>query len=292
MPTKVLNCGSSIKNMTAFQCEARYGAVDAVYLSLEEKSDITYANALVKATWTTNINEADATRLYIFPSASDAIRNQEDPVFFEGNLSKRRKVRDGRVDFAFEYHDQRDCVWSVAKSFNGQRMYAFFQTENEAIIGGDDGTNLLNVPVDVYVSEPIPPENKDGFWKVILYVYLVETEGNFAKAVLPNDSTYNTGTLWKASSLNGIVDCLLTAGAASAASVVFTVTGSCDAREVAGLVLADFTITGAASMSNVGNVYTVLPTTTFTSPLVITAKNQPTMTTKGYEFAAALTVTF
>lgn len=291
MSENVLNCSQSVYNMTAYECEARYGVIDSGFLSFEQQSN-SYANALLEATWTGMINEVASTRVYVFPSADDAVRTQEDPVFFEGNLSKRRMVRKGRVSLALEYHAQRDCVWAVINSFNGQRMYFAARTENEAIIAGDDGTNFVFVPVDVYTSDPIPPENKDDEWKVILYIYFVETQGNFAKALLPYDSTYNSGTLWKASGLEGIVDVTMTEVSAAVSSVVVDITGLCDGREITGLVTADFTVTGLSSVAMSNNRATLTPTSTFTSPLSIELKNQPSMTTKGYEMRSAITVTF
>lgn len=286
----VLQCGSSVNNVTQFDCRALYGAINAVMLSPVE-IEMTYANALLESTFTALINATAASRTYIMPLADDAIRNQEDAVIREGNLSNRRKGRDGRIDFVLEYHDQRDCVWSKLKSFDNQRMYGLFTTENEAIIGGDDGTNLIGVPCDVFVSDPIPPENKDDVWKVLVHVYLIETVGNFAKAVLPNDSTYNTSTKWRPSNLKGIVDVVITEVSAAAGSVVVDLTGACDGREITGLVAADFSVTGLASLTSSGNTYTLSPTTTFTSPLTVTLANQPAMTTKGYENQTALTVT-
>ena len=292
---KVLQCGSGVDNVTQFDCRARYGAINAIFLSPEEK-ELTYANALLEATWTTEINKVTTERLYIMPLADDAIRNQEDAVFFEGNLSNRRKTRDGRVDFVLEYHDQRDCAWEKFRSFDNQRMYAYFLTENEAIIGGDDGTNLVSVPVDVFVSEPIPPENKDDMWKVMVHVYLIETVGNFAKAVLPNDSTYNTGTKWRPSDLRGIVDVTIVDNGSAVNSLVVDITGACDGREITSLVTADFLVkddggdTETVTVTVSGNTYT-LAGTLLADTYIITLKNQPDMTTKGFENQTSVTIT-
>ena len=219
------------------------------------------------------------------------IRNVEDPVFNDGNLSKRNRIRKGRVDIAFEYHDERDNVWAVYNSFDEQELYFFGVTENDGIVGGDDGTNFEAVPVDVFVSEPMPSETKDDPWKVMIYIYFKNTIDNFKRVVLPNDSTYNTGTLWSPSDLEGIVDVVITEGTGSATnSLKVAVAGKYDSRVVSTLVTADFIVTDAAgntesvtaSYDSTSGEYTLagtLPADTYT----VTLENQPDMTTKGFE---------
>ena len=297
MPTKVLSCGSSVSNVTEFQCSANYGVINSGLLSFVENK-LTYSNALLEASWTTELNKEASTRTYVFPAADDAIRNQEDPVFTEGNLSKRTQVRKGRTDIAFEYHSQRDCVNTVINTFNGQRMYFIARTENEALVGGDDGTNFVYVPVDVFTSDPIPSENKDDPWKVILYVYYVNTIGNFDKFVLPDDETYNTGTLWKPSGLEGLIDATMTEISASATEIKVHIEGNCDEREMTEAVTADFELllvsTGATvavtATHDGGGDYTLAGTFTLAAH-TLGFKNQPDMTTKGWETQSTLSIT-
>lgn len=294
----IISCGSGVSNVTNFNCNTRYGMINAFWLS-KAQTTLSYANALLQALWITKINEAESTRVFIFPGADDVTIVNDGIKFKETNVSKRSLVRQGIDDFTFDYYNQKDCVWNIFKTFNGQEMYAFMLTEKGVILGADNGTSLVAVPCEVIVSEPMPPVNKDEPWKISIYIRLSNTEGNYARAVAPNDSTYNTGTLWNPSALEGIIDVTLTeVGSSSTTVIVVDITGACDGREIdAPLVTADFQVydvSGAAyevvTVTNSGNRYTI--TGTFTAgDYIITLKNQPTMTTKGYEYQSSLTVT-
>jgi hypothetical protein len=287
-----LNCVVDTQNITKSQCEARYGLITKAMFS-PENTGLSFADGLLESSWIAEANKTASERLTILPEANDVVRNAEETQFFEGNTSRRRRSRKGRVDFMMSFFDLADCEWEKYLSLDGQRRYVTFVTENEAIVGTDNGTNIQGMLCDIFVDEPTPPENKDGFWTTKVYIYLVETEANFTKVLLPNEQSSGS---WRPSTLEGLVDVTITDNGSVVNSLVVDITGDCDNREITELITADFLVTDAANVTETvtatssGNTYTLagtLPADTYT----VTLKNQPDMTTKGYENQISVDIT-
>lgn len=291
----ILTCGTTVNNVAKTQCRVNYGMPNRAFLSFVKKS-YSYANALLEATWTTDINLAASSRLYILPPAHDVTNEIEEATIKDGNLLRRYKIRDGREAITFMYENVKDCFVKDLKTFDGMAMYAFLCTESDAIIGGDDGSNLVQVPVDVVVTDYKLPENKDGAYSCAVTLYFRNTKGNKDLFILPNDGNYNTGTLWSPNDLDGIVDVEMTEVSASGTEIVVDVTAECDGREITGLVTADFQVLASngssvsVTVTASNNRYT-LAGTFAADTYSISLKNQPDMTTKGYETQSTLSVT-
>lgn len=293
-----ITCSTGFANITNTGCEANYGQVVGVWLD-EDSAGVTYANALLEATWTTKINAARGARMFVInpTRAIDATRDFEDDVFLEGNTALRKKVRDGKIKFTFEYVGLTLCQANNLKTFDGGDLYAYFITANDVIMGGDSGTNLTPVQVETFVSNPIPQENSDDEWRVKFYVDIIPTKDYFKYAA----SAIDAAVPWNPSQTVGIKDLTLAEVSSSTSQVVVSVTGTCN---IADLITdlsttadQDFIIkdsTGAtvsqSSITRSGNEYTILATLT-TGTYTITLVNQPGMTTKGYEASNTLTFT-
>lgn len=293
-----LQCGKDISNLTLFQCSANFGSIIRGWLSSSLRDTMTFANALLEATWTTAENLVVNTRSFILPEADEVIITQGDMVFKDSNVKKQIFVRKGDIAIKFEYWNLKDCVATALRTYHNQRMYFQAVTKLGAILGGTDGTNFLNVPVDVYVSDPIPNETEEDSWRTDVFIFFRKVEGNFTKSIFPNDADYNSGSLWDPQDRNGIIDCTMTEDSVTTTTSVVSIVGSCDDRLIdLPLVVTDFLVTLDSDGSTVshgldapvGNVYTFTGLTAF--PHTIAFKNQPDMTTKGYESQATLSTT-
>jgi hypothetical protein len=213
---------------------------------------------------------------------------------YEGNTGRSFKVRDGYAKYELVFDNLTFCQMQRLKTFDGLNCYAYAITKNESIIAGDSGTNIVPFEVDIYVGEPISPENKDGFWTIKMYINIVQTNGYFAYVINPYDQVSNP---WRPSQLEGIetVEINVISSDISDKTVIFDVTSICDASEINTLLthgdfLVEVVSTGAdlttASITQVGNRYTLIMdvgTPLTAVPHYISLKNQPTMTVKGYE---------
>lgn len=295
-----LQCGKDITNISFNQCVAYIGSIIKGWLSAEEKKTITHANALLEATWLAIENEAVTTRNFILEEADEVTVAQSDMVFKDSNVKKQIFVKKGDIAIKLEYWDLKDCEAAALRSFHGQRLYFYPVTKLSAILGGTDGTNFLNVPVDVYVSDPIPNETEEDSWRTDVFINFRNVEGNFTKAIFTNDANYNSGSLWDAQDRHGILDVVMTEVSVTTTAVIVDIVASCDERLInEPLVTADFLATDQSdsatptlTVTNVAgsNRYEIEGLTTGKT-YDITLINQPAMTTKGYEAQGTLVST-
>lgn len=293
-----ISCSTDFSNITNTGCEARYGQIIAPWFD-EDSAGLTFANADLEASWETKINAARGGRMFVVnpTRAIDATRELEDDVFLEGNTALRKKVRDGKIKFVFEYTDLTTCQAQNLKSFDGADMYAWFITANDAIMCSKTSTNAIPVQVEVFVSNLIPQENSDDAWRVKVYVDIIQTKDIFTYAINAADLS----TPWYPSKKVGIKDLTLTEDSSSTTEVVISVTGTCNTSDLitdlSTTVNQDFVVkdsTGATvnqtGIVRSGNVYTIT-VAQLAGTYTATLANQPTMTTKGYEASNILTYT-
>ena len=281
-----LVCEVNTKNIPGLkQCVATYGVINGAWIFPLDFTGETFADMLLEATATTNINAISADRMFILGGANEMTTNVNEANFLETNVSEKVRTRKELLEIDLEFFNLKDCLWAKLQSLDNQKRQVMFITEGEAIMTSDNGTNALGAVCKIYVSNAKPPENKDDVWRIRVKFELVDDIGNFTKAFLPNEQTSGS---WKPSSKEGIVDVTIVDNGSAVNSLVVDVTGDCDGREITGLVTADFVVTDAAgntesvTVTAVGNTYTlagILAADTYT----VTLANQPTMTTKGYE---------
>ena len=236
----VQNCVNSLNNINKSQCEAIYGQIIGMWID-QSDSGVTLENALLQATWTTKKRATGTSRMFVmFPDdVHEVTRTKEEPVYAEGNTKDRRKVRDGQLTMQFKYVNLTFCAMDRLKSFDGFSGYAYFLTKNEAIIAGGTSTQLKPVGVNIYVNEPVPPENSDDLWSIVIDVTIVPFSGYFKKAVLPFDQETNP---WRPTQLTGITDVELSSvtGDVSDKIINFFAKSVCDEIEITSLTTASY----------------------------------------------------
>lgn len=286
-----ISCATTLKNISLPQCFVKYGAVYALWLDPLNTGVADAATGLLENTWITKINASTGTRMRVVKNPDNVEWENEDIQFVEGNMKRRKKLRPGNRRLKMSWHDLDVDTTERIQSLDGYTGYAYVITDNKYIItGSEDGTKLTPVEIEIFVDNPIQPNGKDELWMLDVYVDFINPDDMNKLAIAPADQTSGS---WNPKDIDGIVDVEFTEVSAAAGSVVVKAWGSVDGREVEGLVTADFNVTGLSSVASSGNQYTLTPTTTFSSPLVIALNDQPAMTTKGFETdGSGLSITF
>jgi hypothetical protein len=255
--------------------------------------------AETEATWTTLINSARAARVYPFPKWNKFESPVEDTIFFEGDV-ERLAIREGNVRMTATYISLDDCRLKAFRSFNGGEWSAYFITEKGFIFGKSSNGTLFE-PFDIKLhtaNQNWPATGKDPYMtKVFIDLLYPEDWTDRGISALP--------TAFDARNMEGLTDCILTTSEPSAAgaSATFklTVTTACEGAAVTGLVATDILLkimsssvnapiaTAVDTLSN--GVYLITCNTTAVAHTVY-FKNQPAMTTKGYEDQLTASVTF
>lgn len=295
-----MSCATTINNLQKSLCSPQYGQIRKVWLDSND-AGVTLVNALLEATWTTKVNLAEASRMYVLnENPFDAVWEFGDAQILEGNTTMRMKANDGTQRLTLTYANLSLCKKEALKTLDGQTRYAYFITSNEYIIGSGDSTNLIPIEVKIFVDEARPSETANDLWKTNVHIDIVPTYGIWINAVDPF-----TANAWRPSLLNGIEDVLFSAVTADILdkTVIFDINTYCDGTEVVALTTAtDFKVsvasTGAAlivdSVTYDGNTATLIMNTG--TPLTAVAhnlelKNQPAMTVKGFETRSAIAFT-
>lgn len=284
------NCTVDLNNLSKTLCEANYGQIKQLWLD-QSQTGLTFANAMLEAQWTAKIYATAASRMFVL-NPTEAIQidaTTAEATFKEGNTGKRKKIRNGYLDIMFRYDGLTVCQMNKLQELDGLNLYAYVITEKNVIIGGTTSTNIIPVPVEIFVSDAIPPVDNNDDWGINVYVRFTNTSGNFGKAIEP--------TAFNPKDLDGIINVEITfvSSDVSDKKVIFTVVRECDGTEVSDLTTATDVVvtlvsTGAAltsaTMTNVGNTYTLLvdagtPLTEF--PYYLSLKPAATATQKKYE---------
>jgi len=249
------------------------------------------ATAETEATWDTLINSATAGRMYVIKALKNVEWDNEETPMVEGNTKRRKKSRAGHRRVIGEVWDLTRQEVADYKLFDGGTLYVFDVTENGDVLGASsDGTKYTPMKVKFHIDNEMPPNGVDELWRLQVHVDYLEPSSAWEKQFNPSDLS---ASAWKAKDKDGILDVFFTEVSAASGSVVIDINGLIDNREVdVDFVAADFTSTIGAitSVSHVGNVYTLTPTTTFATGTLQFA-GQPAMTTTGYETRTALSIT-
>lgn len=285
----VTTCTANIANLSRTACKSKYGQIIGFWFD-RTATGVTLANSLIEATWTAKVNAASASRMIVLYPAKpmEVVRNLEEELVTRGNTGKQVKIRDGYIDFTASYENLSLCVAQKLKTLDGLSLYSYFITENETIIAGGTSTQLQPVPVNVFVSDPIPQENNDTLWMVNVKISLENTTGNFVNASTP--------TAFTPTELNGIIDFDITVVSSDVSDneVIFTVEKDCSEGDLDGAVFStagDFVVELVSSgvlrtvtaVSASGNQITLTVTDLTAAPHYIYFKDANAATVKGYE---------
>jgi hypothetical protein len=296
MSYNVLSCGTNTANTGRGQCVDPFAVAHKIILVPQGTEIDTEANAKLQATWITLINESKNERGYVLPRIFRIEPAQDDPIYEAGAKGMQEFVREGKKTVKYSLENIPLCEHKKLRTLNNQRWAMFVITDNGSIRGKSiDGTKFLPVPLNLFRVENRKESDGEAMERTMV---MIEWQN-------PNDwddyGVYVTPTAFDPRELNGILD--VTIGAASAISVAgftFSVAGACDSVAIEGLVAGDFTlldstgatvsITSVTESATVAGTY-VLAATLSAGTYSFNMKQQPGMTTNGYESTGAISVT-
>ena len=211
-------CVTNYANINKTNCSFLLGQVTGVWLDTIN-TGVTFAAGLLEATWTAKIQAVITARMFaIMPKQPyDVTRNLEEAVRPRGNTGIMAEARKGYVSYTFEITELEDDYWAALTTFNAATMYAYFLTSNEQILAASNTTNILPVPVQVFVDPIATSETSDEFARLKITVNVIPTEDYFTKVITP--------TAFTPSLLDGIIEvtAAVTAASQGASTVIMTV---------------------------------------------------------------------
>jgi len=282
-----ITCTSSQSNTGIPRCKEDLGYPKKFIFVPRGTEITTEALANTKATWTTLFNAAKADRGYPFPVTIKNEPAANEPVYEEliGGRKEFVALKAGQSKYSLELTSL--CYMKKLMTFNNGTWAVYIIDSNGRIWGLTDSTGLKFLPQDCFLrvdSPEMPTDASIGKIPVTLQIANPTLFNEMGVSVKPTAFDPETELL-------GLQDVTLTAGAITATTWVMTVKTTCDLVEVSGLVAGDFLIaTAAAPTVDITHTTVESPDGTYThtyatqsGALVCNLKNQPAMTTKGYE---------
>lgn len=278
------DCVVAKENMGLSKCN-KFPALIKGIITTPDGFFLTPANAALQASWQAAIEAVASARVYLWPWFVSMENLSEDAVYEETPLAYLL-VRDGNYRFKFHIKENL-CIHRAMYSHRANQGRAFLIDTDNNIIGvlNEAGTEFKGFSIQLLNTE-----------KLIFSDGSVSSKSPLLLALKNNKEMDKDGyivTLDEVNDLVRIVDVTITVNTQTTASIVATVTVTCDGTKVNGLVKADFKLlngAGAAqsidTVTEVDGVYTFTPTTTFadgTLGLALAAS----LTTDPYEAEAA-----
>jgi len=264
------------------------GEAQGLFLSPVYFEFATVAAAKVKANWTTLINAVSSARLYPIVDFFKADIKDNEPVKESGSYGKENILYyKGAMD-TFEI----DCVSfeeaTRLLSFNGQTLYAMVATQQGLILAVTDGTKVKSLKVKVFATK-VKAKGSDS-QRLRIEIQSQETKLEIENGI-EFEPDFNPIT-----ELEGIRDVTLTVTDADEHGCTLSVVDAYNGAKVVNLVKTDLilksnvggtvaieTITTLTLATDGSNTYSVVYEIQVGSPCSLELKNQPDMTTKGYE---------
>lgn len=289
---QTFDCTRALKNIAQQGCDFNPGQDYSFIFVPITQEFATEADALTEANWTTLINASSATRARIMANIDDPTPEDEEKPIFETNNKNRYGVRKGFRRTSAKKHMPSPAYVEAVKSLGDGVVYGMYiVSENGFIIGKSiDGIKFQPMPVKVFTDDLTQQPDADTPASIMLRVDFDDPNTIRSFTVNP----LNEDTPWDAKTLDGIDDIYFTLVSGAADEIIVEAWTRNGKAPVEGMVVTDFLDAEGelASITDVGNKYTLIPTTTFTTGYVVILKDQPDTTTKGVESPIGLTVTF
>lgn len=278
------DCVVAKENMGLSKCN-KFPALIKGIITTPDTFFLTPANAALQASWQAAIEAVASARVYLWPWFVSMENLSEDAVYEETPLAYLL-VRDGNYRFKFHIKENL-CIHRAMYTHRANQGRAYLIDTDNNIIGvlNEAGTEFKGFSIQLLNTE-----------KLMFSDGSVSSKSPLLLALKNNKEMDKDGyivTLDEVNDLVRIVDVTITINTQTTASIVATVTVTCDGTKVNGLVKADFALlngAGAAqsidTVTEVDGVYTFTPTTTFadgTLGLVLAAS----LTTDPYEATPA-----
>jgi hypothetical protein len=219
----------------------QFGYKTSIFISENQLSAITDANAILEATWTALLLADQPARLYFL---------QFDINEFDENEVVEEEFDDGSkfvldIKQATSTHkmvSSSTALRSIYKEFrDGKTMYAYWGTSKGYFVGKEVTANTIQ-QVKVRVTAGYEEATKDNSEKVLVFVQPLEDWKQFQKAIDPTDN-------FDISGLSSVQNMTFTAGTLTTTTVPLTV------KDLDGVGITSLT-TGAGSFFRFYNLTT------------------------------------
>jgi len=236
------DCGVAKVNMGLSKCN-KFPALIKGIITTPDSFFLTPANAALQASWQAAMEAVAAERIYLWPWFVSMENLSEDAIYEETPLAYIL-VRDGNYRFKFHIKENL-CIHRAMFTHRSNQGRVFLVDTDNNIIGklNEAGTEFKGFSIQLLNTEKLMFSDGGVSSKSPLLVALKNNK--------EMDKDGYIVTLDEVNDLVRPVDVTIAVSVQTAASIVATVTVTCDGTKVNGLVLADFKLLNAAGAAQV-----------------------------------------
>lgn len=291
-----ISCDANVKNTGLSKLCPDISTLTKLIVCPYNYSIDTAANAKLKATWETAINEDKTDRIYPFPASFNFEDNSEEAVYDEGSTGSIF-VRDGKINFTFIIESSR-YIHAALKSHSNKQVSVYFGDQSGRVHGvSSDGVFFEAVNMETFTVEKLKVnDGSEGTKSRVTMIFADSATWQEKPAVV-------VSTDFNIKDLEGLFDVYLSDAGGSTTSALnvntaikntdISVPGFEETPSADWVVLNSSLVEQAPTTidDNDGSYVFNFGTPLTAGDYTVNLKSPKTMTTKGYESTGAVTIT-
>ena len=220
------------------------GVVSSISIAPIDSEFADCDTAVLKASWDTLLKQA-VDRLYKLPLNREGESINDEATFFEYVTSGGAvKTKSGRLKFTQKFHVPFKLVKALMKA-DGYYCRVFVNYENNYIVGAsEDGTKFQGFKATIYLENP--NWNMDATPEMVMlrveFEDSMEDFWEYAQYIIPSD--------FQVENLDSLTNLDLALSNLTATTATLTVTNTYTGDAFAGLLEADYSLTGTGTISS------------------------------------------
>ncbi|GAC1392814.1 MAG: hypothetical protein NVSMB46_09600 [Candidatus Saccharimonadales bacterium] len=149
-----LNCAANTKNTGFSACFEDFKQIIGAFLFDAPRTftalEISTLSATLTKTATTDTKSTRAFPIHNFLTVADA---SEKVITESFDYGAKAIVRDGDIDWTFQFVDGGNCLNAALRTHNGKRWALFYDKENK-LLGYNNANQLSAIPLQFFLAHP------------------------------------------------------------------------------------------------------------------------------------------
>lgn len=181
-------------------------------------------------------------RIYPIHSFEQVTNNSEDKTIQTLGYGGKYPVREGDIDWTFQFIQGGLCLLKALRKFNGAGKQVLFYDSNGVLFGQKIGENLAGIPLQFFWANPWTPN--DGSNATIFAIQFV------FKPKYVNDDLGFLKSDFDLGQIQGLQNVVLSVLSGAAPAPVVGATTGCDGTNLYGMFAAELAVVGNWKASN------------------------------------------
>jgi hypothetical protein len=151
-----LNCAANAKNTGFSSCFEDFKQIFGAFIFDAPRTFSAAELAALQATLSKNaISDSKTNRMFPVHNFLTAQDGSEKVIVESFDYGSKYVVRDGDMDWTFQFVDGGNCLLQALRTHNGKRWILFYDKENKLLgYNNGDGSSLSAIPMQFFYAHP------------------------------------------------------------------------------------------------------------------------------------------